>query len=290
MEILEAPEEAWAEEYEWSEGERFELKVPQDRSARVMLLPLWGWVRVVYRYRFTWHVADADTIDRIDADVFEGPGGRVLVVAQYDGVEEELPFGEDDYTHNSGANVWEAPARVAEVPLELVDVGGRREFQNWLLDGVAPVASHWHRSRDIGIDARFEKVSVVDPAELADWLVEAATELKEELGLGWRTRDISVADAPRMVVHYPDGRFQIGAVAAWALGYEGRVGGVDFMMVLVFERWRSGKLRQHGQMVWGDAIEAVVDAYGEEGLARLLTGVLFERNAWKLQGMMYPSE
>lgn len=285
--ILEAPEEVWAEEHVWSGVERFELKVPQDQSARVMLLPLWGWARVVYRYRFTWHVADADTMDRIDADVFEGPAGRVLVVQQYDGVEEEVPFGKGDYTHNCGGNVWEAPARVAQVPLELVDIGERRAFQNWLLDGVAPVASYWHRSRDVGIDARFEDVSVVEPAELADWLVEAAAELKKELGFGCGLRDISVADAPRMVVHDPSGRFQVGAVAAWALGYEGRVGGVDFMMVLVFERWRGGKIRKHGQVVWGDEVNAALDAHGEEGLARLLTRELFDRNASTLDGMVY---
>ncbi len=281
---LDGPTDEWAEEHRWRHGDIFELLVPPDEAPQVMMLPVWGWAEAIYRYRLLWRPEDTDTIDEMAFDVFEGPGGRVFVVHSCDGFNDRVDGVCGDYMQDRSTQVWEAPARVAEPPRSLVDIGTRSDVQNWLVDGVAPIIARWASTVDMSATGLIEEASVVDHGELSDWLLEAAEWIYEEATFGWSQRDIIVSDTPRMVAHYPAGRYRRGTGATWAFAYDGCVADQNFLLVLFCEKSRAGELEQRAQVVWAEDIEQAVGARGEEdGLLALIGWQLFDWHAATLE-------
>lgn len=284
LEMLEDPPEEWAEEHKWCKGDEFELRVPRDDSPRAMLLPKWGWVEVIYRYRLTRYVGHAETIDRLDADVFEGPGGRVLVVEHFDGFDDHVRGDCGDYFTDRGARVWEAPSRVAEPPKHLVDIGSHVELEDWLVHGVAPMAARWGTTTDLHAHGLIKQASIIEPDEVADWLTETSERFYEDVTFGWSSRDIEVADAPRLIVHFPSDRYRQSDRSSWAFAYDGSIAGQEFMLMLFFERSGKDEPKTQGQVVWQDEVERAISAKGEEnGLVWLLGQHLFDVHADTLQ-------
>jgi hypothetical protein len=277
---LDGPTDEWAEEHRWRQGDVFELLVPRHEEPRAMMLPVWGWAEAVYRYRLLWRPEDADTIDEMAFDIFEGPGGRVLVVQTSDGFEDRVDGVCGDYMQDRGSQVWEAPARVAEPPRHLVDVGTRSDVQNWLVDGVAPVMARWAISVDMSATGLIEQASVLDVEELSDWLIEAAERGYDEATFGWPQRNITVSKTPRMVAHYPSGRYRSGNGTTWAFAWDGCVAEQDFLLVFFCEKTKFNELEQRAQVVWGREVEQAITAKGEEdGLLALIGWQLFDWHA-----------
>lgn len=276
LELLEDGEQAWAKQFSWEvNGEGFELLIPQARSPQVMLLPSWGWARVKYCYRVRSVSHEEPWPIYSVADVFQGPGERVLVVQTHSG-REPLDEDGDDFIDATNTRVWEAPARVAEPPLHLVKQGGHRQLDAWLLSSLAPPAAVTFVTRAMGYERRLTRVTPVEFDQLSDWLREAADKKRAWASMVCFMPENSLAALPKMVVHYEGAS---GRPTGWALAYPGEHAGVDFALVVIIERSSGQLTSERAHIVWNDTIQRLTQAHGEqEGWRRVLAERMFDAN------------
>ena len=259
--------------HRWGEGDSFSLLIPGESSASRRCLPLWGWCEASFRYRISYNPADEETLDSIAYDIFGDTDGQVLVVSTYRGPDSR------------GARGWPGPPHASEVPMHLVDSAKRRNVENWVFDGIAPVACRWDHFAGRDLTQHLDGASVVDsPSDMPSAVQKLADDEIDDVTWGWDSRGIDIDDTPRLVARFDRSDSRRGS-DHWGLLFDADVDGRDFALVVTLRATPRDQFDTRCRVAYADEIARAAEEFGpRQGLVRLLARRVFDRATPGLQG------